>query len=171
MLVREGLRQLLGATADVRVEGEAANGDEALALAKANDYDLAVLDMSMPGLSGIECRLDAPSDAALESVDRAVAITVFRVLQESLTNITRHARAKHAWVILGASGNWLQLEVEDDGHGIANADLARPRSLGLKGIRERVLYLGGSVEIGRAPRGGTRVLVRVPKLPTQAAAA
>jgi len=53
-LVREGLRQLLRATADIRVEGEAANGDEALALVKANDYDLGVLDMSMPGLSGIE---------------------------------------------------------------------------------------------------------------------
>jgi len=53
-LVREGLRQLLRATADIRVEGEAANGDEALALVKANDYDLVVLDLSMPGLSGIE---------------------------------------------------------------------------------------------------------------------
>jgi signal transduction histidine kinase len=100
-----------------------------------------------------------------------VAITVYRVLQESLTNISRHARAKHAWVILGASGNWLQLEVEDDGQGIAEADLARPRSLGLKGMRERVLYLGGSVEVGRAPRGGTRVLVRVPRLPSQKAPA
>ena len=63
-LVREGLRQLLGATADIRVEGEAANGDQALALVKANDYDLAVLDMSMPGLSGIELikrlRLEKP---------------------------------------------------------------------------------------------------------------
>jgi DNA-binding NarL/FixJ family response regulator len=53
-LVREGLRQLLASTADVRVEGEAANGDEALALLKANDYDIAVLDMSMPGVAGIE---------------------------------------------------------------------------------------------------------------------
>ena len=53
-LVREGLKQLLAATADIRVEGEAADGDQALAKAKANAYDLAVLDMSMPGLSGIE---------------------------------------------------------------------------------------------------------------------
>ena len=53
-LVREGLKQLLAATADLRVEGEAANGDEALALAKANDYELAVIDLSMPGLAGIE---------------------------------------------------------------------------------------------------------------------
>jgi len=53
-LVREGLKQLLGATQDVRVEGEAANGDEALALVKASDYDIAVVDLSMPGLAGIE---------------------------------------------------------------------------------------------------------------------
>ncbi|MGQ0509773.1 MAG: response regulator [Betaproteobacteria bacterium] len=53
-LVREGLKQLLGATADIRVEGEAANGDEALALVKAAGFDVAILDMSMPGLSGID---------------------------------------------------------------------------------------------------------------------
>jgi len=117
--------------------------------------------------SGIECRLDPPPEGTLETIDRAVAITIYRVLQESLTNIARHARARNAWVILGLSGNWLQLEVEDDGQGIHDADLARPRSLGLKGMRERVRYIGGTVEIGRAPRGGTRVLVRVPKLPVQ----
>jgi DNA-binding NarL/FixJ family response regulator len=63
-LVREGLRQLLAATGDIRVEAEAADGDQVLALVKANDYDLAVLDMSMPGLSGIELvkrvRLEKP---------------------------------------------------------------------------------------------------------------
>jgi DNA-binding NarL/FixJ family response regulator len=53
-LVREGLRRLLEASADIRIAGEAANGDEALALVRANDYDVAVLDMSMPGLAGIE---------------------------------------------------------------------------------------------------------------------
>ena len=53
-LVREGLKQILGAAADVEVAGEAANGDEALALAKENHYDLALLDMSMPGLAGID---------------------------------------------------------------------------------------------------------------------
>ena len=61
----------------------------------------------------------------------------------------------------------LHLEIEDDGRGIADEDLARPRSLGLKGMRERVRYLGGVVEIGRAPRGGTRVFVRIPRLPAQ----
>jgi len=53
-LVREGLKQILAAAPDVEVAGEAANGDEALALARANDYDLVLLDMSMPGLAGID---------------------------------------------------------------------------------------------------------------------
>jgi len=53
-IVRDGLRRILAAQADLEVAGEAANGDEALALVKANEYDVAVLDMSMPGLSGID---------------------------------------------------------------------------------------------------------------------
>jgi len=53
-IVRDGLKRILAATADVRVAGEAASGEEALALVKANDYDVALLDMSMPGLSGID---------------------------------------------------------------------------------------------------------------------
>lgn len=117
--------------------------------------------------SSVECSLQMPGDGALADVDRAVAITLYRVLQESLTNIARHAQAKHAWVILGAGGSMLQLEIEDDGRGIAEENLAQPRSLGIKGVRERVRYIGGMVEIGRAPRGGTRVFVRVPRLPAQ----
>jgi DNA-binding NarL/FixJ family response regulator len=53
-IVRDGLKRILAATPDLQVAGEAASGDEALALVKANDYDVAMLDMSMPGLSGID---------------------------------------------------------------------------------------------------------------------
>ena len=53
-IVRDGLKRILAATTDVQVAGEAASGDAALALVKANDYDVALLDMSMPGLSGID---------------------------------------------------------------------------------------------------------------------
>ena len=64
-LVREGLKQILAASADIQVAGEASNGDQALALAKTNDYDLALLDMSMPGLAGIDLikrlRLEKPA--------------------------------------------------------------------------------------------------------------
>jgi len=52
-IVRDGLKRILAAAGDLQVTGEAASGDEALALVKANDYDVAMLDMSMPGLSGI----------------------------------------------------------------------------------------------------------------------
>jgi DNA-binding NarL/FixJ family response regulator len=53
-IVRDGLKRILGAAGDLQVTGEAADGDQALALVKANDYDVALLDMSMPGLSGID---------------------------------------------------------------------------------------------------------------------
>jgi len=53
-IVRDGLKRILGAAGDLQVAGEAANGDQALALVKAHDYDVALLDMSMPGLSGID---------------------------------------------------------------------------------------------------------------------
>lgn len=95
-------------------------------------------------------------------IPRPIANTLYRVLQESLTNIARHAQAKLAWVTLDSEGDVLRLEVEDDGRGIDEALLAKSRSLGVKGMRERVRYLGGTLEIGRAPRGGTRVLVRLP---------
>jgi signal transduction histidine kinase len=54
------------------------------------------------------------------------------------------------------------VEVEDDGRGIAPEDLAKTRSLGLKGMRERIAFIGGSFEVARAPRGGTRLRIRVP---------
>ena len=53
-IVRDGLKRILAASADIQVAGEAASGDEALALVRANDYDVALLDMSMPGLAGID---------------------------------------------------------------------------------------------------------------------
>jgi signal transduction histidine kinase len=83
-------------------------------------------------------------------------------VQESLTNIARHSGAKNAWVLMEVDDGALYVEIEDDGRGIAPQDLAKARSLGLKGMRERVAYLGGAVEIGRAPRGGTRLRLRMP---------
>ena len=103
-----------------------------------------------------------PGDGLLEALDKAVATAIYRALQESLTNIARHAGAHKAWVSVGAENGEIFFEVEDDGRGIEPADLAKGRSLGLKGMRERVHYLGGSIEVARAPRGGTRVRGRVP---------
>jgi len=112
--------------------------------------------------SGVQCEMRIPGDGALDGVDKGVATAIYRALQESLTNIARHAGARRAWVSVGAENGEVYFEVEDDGRGIEPADLAKAHSLGLRGMRERVQYLGGSIEVARAPRGGTRVRVRVP---------
>ncbi|MBV9362279.1 MAG: PAS domain S-box protein [Betaproteobacteria bacterium] len=112
--------------------------------------------------SSIRCTYKEFGDGALDNVSKPVATTMYRALQESLTNIGRHSAAKNAWVMLGVEGNMVSLEVEDDGRGISPEDIAKARSLGLKGMRERITYLGGSFEVGRAARGGTRVHVKVP---------
>jgi len=121
--------------------------------------------------SGIECRMDLAPHELLDGVERGIAIAVYRVLQESLTNVARHAGAKHAWASLDVVQGQIRLEVEDDGRGIAPEDLAKVRSLGLKGMRERAHYLGGELEVSRAARGGTRVRLRLPLEPRRAAEA
>jgi PAS domain S-box-containing protein len=112
--------------------------------------------------SGVDCRIQLPPGDALEQLSKPVATALYRAVQESLTNIGRHAQARSAWVLFSAENGHIQVEIEDDGRGIAPGDLAKARSLGLKGMRERIAYLGGSLEIGPAPRGGTRIRLRVP---------
>jgi signal transduction histidine kinase len=120
--------------------------------------------------SGVACRIDVSDD--VQGVSKAVATAVYRAVQESLTNIARHSGARNAWVVLGATDGVVHVEIEDDGRGIAPEDLAKARSLGLKGMRERIAFLGGSLDIARAPRGGTRLRLTVPLrgLATEAAA-
>jgi len=112
--------------------------------------------------SGIRCDIQTAGDGAFANIDHGIATAVYRALQESLTNIARHSGAKNAWVVLAIENGSLHFEVEDDGRGIAPEDLAKARSLGLKGMHERVAYLGGSFEVARAPRGGTRLRAQVP---------
>jgi two-component system sensor kinase len=112
--------------------------------------------------SGIRCRWNLANPAGREEFEPSLANAVYRALQESLTNIARHAQAASAWVMLEVGADALRLEVEDDGRGIAPQDLAKARSLGLKGMRERIHHIGGTLEITTPPRGGTRVSLRVP---------
>lgn len=108
----------------------------------------------------IELDVTMPQD--LDALSKDAATALYRALQESLTNIARHSGAKRAWIVLAQENGALHLEVEDDGRGIAAEDLAKASSLGLKGMRERVAYYGGSLDVARAPRGGTRLRVRMP---------
>jgi PAS domain S-box-containing protein len=116
--------------------------------------------------SGIRLELRAAPAEALGALSKGAATAVYRALQESLTNIARHSGAKNAWIVMAQEDGALYVEIEDDGRGIGAGDLAKSRSLGLKGMRERVAYYGGSLEVGPAPRGGTRLRLRVPLSPS-----
>jgi PAS domain S-box-containing protein len=111
---------------------------------------------------GVEISMQLDAAEGVETVSKPVATAVYRAVQESLTNIARHSGAKRAWVTFAIEDGAVQVEVEDDGRGVSPEDLAKARSLGLKGMRERITWLGGNLEIARAPRGGTRLRLRVP---------
>jgi len=112
--------------------------------------------------SDIRLELRGLPAETLGALSKGAASAVYRAIQESLTNIARHSGAKNAWIVMAQENGTLHVEIEDDGRGIGAEDLAKSRSLGLKGMRERVAYYGGSLEVGSAPRGGTRLRLRVP---------
>jgi PAS domain S-box-containing protein len=101
-------------------------------------------------------------DKGERSLDRDMSTTIFRILQETLTNIARHAEATCVSVSLNENGSCLILQVKDNGKGIAEEDLADPRSYGLMGMRERVQYWDGSIMISGKENKGTTVTVSIP---------
>jgi len=101
-----------------------------------------------------------PVDLHLDG-DRATA--TFRIFQECLTNVIRHAGAKHVRVTLSQEDEIIVLVVEDDGTGFSVPDLSNSLgSLGLQGMKERAQFCGGNVQISSSPGNGTSVTVRVP---------
>lgn len=92
----------------------------------------------------------------------AVETGVFRIVQELLTNVVRHAGASRVGVELHASESALTVRVADDGRGVRPEDLSAPRALGLLGMRERAALLGGTFEIGARASGGTEAVVSLP---------
>ena len=109
---------------------------------------------------GLPCQCHSLIENVDLTRDRATA--VFRVLQEALTNILRHARATRVTVTIQEEDGHFVFEVRDDGRGITDAEKLNRRSLGLTGMRERVYLAGGTIEIAGAPGIGTVLTVRVP---------
>jgi two-component system sensor histidine kinase UhpB len=95
-------------------------------------------------------------------IDREHATALFRILQEILTNVARHANATEVNLRLVKEEGNLILEVHDNGKGITKEELSTGRSLGILGMRERALLLGGELTISGAPAFGTTVTVRIP---------
>ena len=92
----------------------------------------------------------------------ALQTGVFRILQESLSNVSRHARADHVEIVLRRDPTELRLEVRDNGTGFAASKLNEPLCYGLTGMRERAIALGGAFRIEGQPGQGTTVAVTLP---------
>jgi signal transduction histidine kinase len=109
---------------------------------------------------GIQCDfIAAPEEIDL---NEEYSTAIYRIVQESLTNVARHANATRVTVTLNeASGNII-LEVKDNGIGIRKEQVTDSKSLGLLGMQERALPFGGAVDIYGRPGKGTTVLVRIP---------
>lgn len=110
--------------------------------------------------TGVVCRF--VSTLADDGLPADVTTAVFRILQEALTNVARHAGATFVHVRLERGDDALVLIVEDNGRGITPREIENVRSLGLVGMRERTLLLGGDVAIVGRPGAGTSVTVRIP---------
>jgi PAS domain S-box-containing protein len=110
--------------------------------------------------TGIACKVSAKGSD--ETVGRSQSTAAFRVFQEALTNVARHARATRVQVSVAAGGGALFVEVVDNGAGISLEAACSPKSLGLLGMRERARRFGGSVAIVPLSLGGTKVTLNVP---------
>jgi len=107
---------------------------------------------------GVPCALDI--DESLE-LDEPYATAVFRIVQESLANVAKHAQARQAQVRVAREGGQIVLEVSDDGVGFDPRQPHKPQSLGLIGLRERAQLLHGAVTLQSAPGQGTKVLAHI----------
>ena len=110
---------------------------------------------------GIACRLHANEEELI--LDDAYSTAIYRIVQEALTNITRHAQASRVDLSLRRVDDLLDISIQDDGRGIAAQDMDKASSYGLIGMRERVWALQGDISI--LSDGGTRIMVRLPLPP------
>jgi PAS domain S-box-containing protein len=110
--------------------------------------------------TGVHSRVEVTAEDV--ALDGNLATALYRILQEALTNVSRHARATRVDIVFRLTPATVELEVRDDGRGITEREQADPRSLGLLGMQERAQSWGGEVSIEGIPGQGTRVRVTIP---------
>ena len=116
--------------------------------------------------TGIRCRVQA-SPAVIETREHITVL--YRILLEALTNVARHAHAGTVWIQVRQSDRRLTMEVRDNGRGIDDEAIANPTTLGLLGMRERALAVGGELRVKRRQTGGTSIAASVPIVASVAA--
>jgi two-component system sensor histidine kinase UhpB len=109
-----------------------------------------------------DCRFTFHSDGDFSNLESELAISVYRIVQEALSNVLKHAGATHAQVVLTRSehDNTLHIEIADDGAGFISGSTSS--GIGIIGMRERVYALGGSIEFGSGPGQGTLIAIELP---------
>jgi len=112
------------------------------------------------GHTGIQCRFK--TNTAKARFDRSAAVAIFRIVQAALTNVARHAHASRTRIALMKRKNGLILTVTDNGKGISRRLIHEHDSLGITGMRERALALGGTFTLGGSRRKGTILTVQIP---------
>jgi signal transduction histidine kinase len=110
--------------------------------------------------TGVRCTCTVPAEEL--QVENQAATALFRILQEALTNVARHAHASNVSVRLEEQKDWTSLEILDDGRGVQEPDTCHPFALGVIGMQERARSLDGNASVTSRLTGGTRVWVRVP---------
>ena len=127
-----------------------------LGLAAANEWQAEDFERH----TGIRCNITiSPENISLDR-DRNTAI--FRIFQETLTNIARHAKASKVTVSLKKKNGFVELKIRDNGRGITDEELNHPKSFGLMGMRERAKIFGGDFIIKGVRGKGTKVSVTIP---------
>lgn len=107
-------------------------------------------------------RVDA-AETGEEKMSRDIALTLFRIFQETLTNIARHAKATEVDVKLTANDGAYVLQVHDNGVGFDETNVTKPTSHGIRGMRERARHFGGDISVSTKPGGGTTLVITVPR--------
>lgn len=111
--------------------------------------------------TGISCRCQCQEVGP--DIDADISLALFRIVQEALTNVAKHAQATQVILRLSRETGSIAVEICDNGRGFVEADMNKPRSFGLRGIRERVASLQGEFDFSAAPSGGACLRLRVPE--------
>jgi signal transduction histidine kinase len=151
---KEALSELRSVLDILRQEGEPAARSPTWTLARLDDL------VSQAAAAGLEVR--AETDGEVRRLPFAVDVAAFRIVQEALTNVTRHAGPATATVRVSYGDRDLTLQVDDDGRGQQGHGREPGSGKGITGMRERAAALGGDLEAAPRPGGGFRVQARLP---------
>jgi signal transduction histidine kinase len=127
----------------------------------------AAIELEAAGLSrrtGVRCRISGSLKSPNITPEQTIA--VFRIVQEALTNVVRHANASAVRILLRQTPRSTAVKIQDNGCGITEQAVRDPASIGLLGMRERADLVGGKLSITGVPGKGTAILITIPATET-----